>query len=316
MISEVRLSNYRIFKGSHCLELDDGKATVIVSANAAGKTSLLSSIYWCLYGQQREIDEDKCSILNLEVAESIEEGNSAQVSVAITIQSDDQTLVLCRSADFVKKSGSIVKEHEYTFINHSHDDTLFLTSVNNLFPRQYAPIFFWEDDYSYRIGRKIKLEEYFTLIEIDSIMQLANQIFNKIYFRPGQYELIYNNALLAKEIITGLCDCFPSADDSLMMNLSVFLAACLTVRKKQPTIGFPILVDSVLSHIQSERIKKPVDLLFYKSQFQIIMTLHKAIIEDLQMADTFSLQSCKVYEIKSNCDSSASIIDLDPQESV
>jgi len=69
-IKEIILNNYRVYQGSHSLafEKDSERNVYIISGNNGyGKTSLLTSLIWCLYGKNmQEVDDSfKRQILDM-----------------------------------------------------------------------------------------------------------------------------------------------------------------------------------------------------------------------------------------------------------
>jgi DNA sulfur modification protein DndD len=60
-IKEIELYNYRIYKGSNCIDLTSkGKQNIFVVSgrNGFGKTTFLMSMVWCLYGKNmQEVDD-------------------------------------------------------------------------------------------------------------------------------------------------------------------------------------------------------------------------------------------------------------------
>ena len=58
----LKLKNWMIYKGEQSIEFGSGNSniTVIFGENMHGKTSLLNSIRWCLYG--KAFDRQKSSI--------------------------------------------------------------------------------------------------------------------------------------------------------------------------------------------------------------------------------------------------------------
>ena len=47
-LKELKINNFRGFKGEHKLVFDDFEPTVLVGVNGAGKTSILEAIIGCL----------------------------------------------------------------------------------------------------------------------------------------------------------------------------------------------------------------------------------------------------------------------------
>lgn len=61
IIKEIELNNFRIYKGPNVIELslDENKNIFIISGrNGFGKTTLLMSLVWCLYGRQMQDVDD------------------------------------------------------------------------------------------------------------------------------------------------------------------------------------------------------------------------------------------------------------------
>lgn len=309
MIKELQITNFRSLKGTNRLEFaSETQTTEITAPNATGKTSLFSSIYWCFYGVLPEnVYCGTSPLLNIEVAEEMEEGSTSQVSVIVSVQIDDHTFSLCRSVEYVKRAGIVEKGCEYTYYNQSPNDRLFSETVNSFFPHEYSSLFFWLDDSFGKTGNRHRMEQLFTKKEINTIIGLANQYFSEIYFRPGQYELIYDKTPMLKENNVGYCEL--SQEDCIVLKLSLLLAACTTARNKQPNISFPIMIDSIFSCASIKRMKKAIELLF-NSQFQVILTNNHVLCDNKD--DGFHAQTIKAYEIKRNSDYSASIMVRNP----
>ena len=96
-LSELTLKNYRTYKAKNSLEFspDSSKPfTIIHGLNAEGKTSLLNSIHWCLYGKERaknkiqSTDEGE-GIVNSQIFENLGLGKSEETFVEIFIYKED-----------------------------------------------------------------------------------------------------------------------------------------------------------------------------------------------------------------------------------
>src|SRR5665647_2501029 len=61
IIKEIELYNFRIYKGVNLIDLKtDGKKNILIISgkNGFGKTTLLMSMVWCLYGRNmQEVDD-------------------------------------------------------------------------------------------------------------------------------------------------------------------------------------------------------------------------------------------------------------------
>lgn len=97
-LSQLTLKNYRTYKGEHIIEFspDPSKPfTIIHGLNAEGKTSLLNSIHWCLYGKERsknriQIMDEGEGIVNSQIFKNLELGKSEETFVEIFIYSNDR----------------------------------------------------------------------------------------------------------------------------------------------------------------------------------------------------------------------------------
>ena len=61
-ISKIKLNNFRIYQGENQIKLDaveDKNINIIAGKNGFGKTTFLTSLIWCFYGNLMVQVEDK-----------------------------------------------------------------------------------------------------------------------------------------------------------------------------------------------------------------------------------------------------------------
>ena len=97
-LTQLTLKNYRTYKGENTVEFSPDASkpfTIIHGLNAEGKTSLLNSIHWCLYGKERaknkiqSTDEGE-GIVNAQIFGNLGLGKSEETFVEIFIYKDDR----------------------------------------------------------------------------------------------------------------------------------------------------------------------------------------------------------------------------------
>ena len=121
LIANVSLRNYRAFAGeiNFELSLDPVKTiTIIHGEMGLGKTTILDSIYWCLYGKERskrgfDVDTEE-GIINTNVLENLNINKKEETFVEITLHDQDGIrLKIKRGIEFAKQVDSFEnKPHE------------------------------------------------------------------------------------------------------------------------------------------------------------------------------------------------------------
>ncbi|NWJ46938.1 MAG: AAA family ATPase [Chloroflexi bacterium] len=95
-IHHIRLRNYRQYLDAQIkFSTDpDRNLTLIQGFNGAGKSNLLNSITWCLYGEERHLQQDgkknQLPILNEKVYHSLNPGDLTKVEVELALGDDSQ----------------------------------------------------------------------------------------------------------------------------------------------------------------------------------------------------------------------------------
>lgn len=114
LIESITLKNFRQYKGMQTINfsIDQKKnVTVITGQNTCGKTTLVQSFIWCLYGITNFSDKE---ILNAEVKNEIERGlrhGRDNASVIVRLRHNDIDYIIERSQDYeVKSSGKTISE--------------------------------------------------------------------------------------------------------------------------------------------------------------------------------------------------------------
>jgi|GEM_PF-4228621 len=92
IIKRLILNNFRQFKGKSVIDfspIDEKHVTFVYASNGVGKTTLLSSIVWCLYGgEELEYVDQRNIFLNKSLFRSL--ANNSEMSVDVTLIFDDR----------------------------------------------------------------------------------------------------------------------------------------------------------------------------------------------------------------------------------
>ncbi|NLO72352.1 MAG: AAA family ATPase, partial [Porphyromonadaceae bacterium] len=101
----IRINNFKQFFGDHVAHfsmLEDKNVTIFHGKNGAGKTSLFSSITWCLYGEGEDSMGD---LLNRQVLSEMIEGEEQPVVVTLCFRHDNEEYLAERVKYFTKVDG-------------------------------------------------------------------------------------------------------------------------------------------------------------------------------------------------------------------
>ena len=105
LFKSIELENYRPYKGPEKIEFAYGQdnITIVQAVNDVGKTSLLNSFTWCLYGQEYYRVKGKEEIWNKSAVSDIDKGENVTVSVTINaIDKKNRPVIIKRTVKFKK----------------------------------------------------------------------------------------------------------------------------------------------------------------------------------------------------------------------
>lgn len=119
IIKSLTLANFRQYKGTHEIVFSTDKeknVTVVIGKNTSGKTTLVQSFLWCLYG---ECSFKTKEVLNVEVRNELYGPVGASVIVKIVLVHEDIEYVISRQQDFsVSENGAIKSTQAVMSIKH------------------------------------------------------------------------------------------------------------------------------------------------------------------------------------------------------
>lgn len=111
LIKRIEINNFRQFKGKQTIEFstdENRNITLVLGDNTSGKTTLLQSFLWCLYGEANFKTKD--ILLNQLVVNDISTKSvqqDAEVSVSINLLHEEHEYTIIRSQKYFGKNGSV-----------------------------------------------------------------------------------------------------------------------------------------------------------------------------------------------------------------
>jgi len=162
----IKLKNYRQYRDAFVdfsRTTEDANFVVIIGTTGSGKTNLLNSITWCLYGIEYNIREKSKALpkINLTAFDEMKEDDSSSVSVEIHMTADEnEKLIFRRELFFKKVNGKPVKipdfnskapdKSTFTLIRQIGNDMVPVDSpefiLNRLIPQSIEEYFFFDGE--------------------------------------------------------------------------------------------------------------------------------------------------------------------------
>ena len=156
-IHYLKLKNYRQYRDARIdFSVDSSKNfTIIQGANGAGKSNVLNAITWCLYGEERHLNEEAegLPLMNEKVYVELEPGTSAQVVVELGLGEEDLKYRIRREANaFRREDGDISIRVESEPIvsfrtrNDWRNSNQPTYTINQLVPEGISQFFFFDGE--------------------------------------------------------------------------------------------------------------------------------------------------------------------------
>lgn len=144
-LRQIDMCDFRQFYGLQTLKLsqdDDKNVTLVHAENGVGKTTLLNSVYWCLFGDVTPRFEQRSQLVNFE---AVAEGKN-EASVEVEFEFDGIIYQASRKYDRAESLSSFsVSEID----NGSHKALAAPeTFINSVIPREMAKYFFFDGEHA------------------------------------------------------------------------------------------------------------------------------------------------------------------------
>ena len=157
LIKSLKMENFRQFKETTAVTFScdpDKNVTIILGDNTFGKTTLLQAFNWCFY-ETVMFDNNPDFLLNLEVANGLNNGDSATVSVEICVIYNGVEYVITRSQQYIcsnkKVSGAQKSQVKVSYKQpdgqtESVRATEVKNVIENILPKDLSTYFFFDTE--------------------------------------------------------------------------------------------------------------------------------------------------------------------------
>ena len=114
IISKILINNFRQYR-DQIINLTpptkEKNFTIIQGTNGSGKSNLLNSITWCLYGEEIHRAEkfEGLPLLNTFTSKNMQNGDKERVKVEIHMKDDENLFIFRRCQEYEMKNGKIKK---------------------------------------------------------------------------------------------------------------------------------------------------------------------------------------------------------------
>lgn len=161
IIKSLKLNNFRQFTGEQTISFSldpQKKATLVIAENGTGKTTIIESFSWILYGTYKIK-----TILNTEIKEKMTSGDSTTVSGEIVLIHLGKEYQIIRTQKFTKSGIGVKQDNSILRILYKDENGLSKElrgidaekEVNNIVPEELFPYFFFKGESIEKIGREI-----------------------------------------------------------------------------------------------------------------------------------------------------------------
>lgn len=160
IIKQIKLNNFRQFKGEHIIEFSTNKeknVSVILGKNTCGKTTIVGAFIWCLYGLN--ILKEPKTLLNNILAKELPSVQSPyaykDVSVEVILQHEKNTYIILRTQRFQLTQTDSVRgntpELKVSIIDKSGETSPVnpvdcQTVINGILPQSLSDYFFFDGE--------------------------------------------------------------------------------------------------------------------------------------------------------------------------
>lgn len=182
LLKSLYLKNFRQFKGKNNIDFatdDEKNVTVILGKNTSGKTTLIQSFYWILYGKTSFETSD--FLLNLDIVKDLKPGDKAKVTGELNLKHNDKDFLIRREQDYFRvNSGEIEKENARFTIQHKLENGQWKylrtsdreDTINKILPEDLSDYFFFNGERISEIGENNKYGKKDISEAVESILGL------------------------------------------------------------------------------------------------------------------------------------------------
>lgn len=192
IIKSIKFSDFRPFIGEQKIDFtcDDDKNVVVVLAKiASGKTTLILSFIWCLYGISKFEHPDE--ILNSKVESMMDINDKKDASVEVSLEHEGKVYTIRRTNTYRKQTNGIavqdgMSKFSVTYVDENGEthscgkNTLELNqTINTIMPQDLSSYFFFEGEKSNAVSTKDISDAVKRLIGLDTYTNMMQHLHGK-----------------------------------------------------------------------------------------------------------------------------------------
>ena len=166
IIKKVKYKDFRPFFGEQEIDFtcgEDKNVVVVLAQNTVGKTTIILSFIWCLYGENNF--EDPITLLNKDVADALPENGKGTASVEIILEYENREYTIRREKTYRKAPNGLLWADAENFVATYVDDNgetrpcgkydfELNETINSIIPKDLSEFFFFEGEKSNTVERK------------------------------------------------------------------------------------------------------------------------------------------------------------------
>lgn len=185
LINSIEVTNFRVFEGKQRMDFSadrEKNVTIILADNGTGKTTLGQAFSWCLYGETTFKKAN--DLLSFSVRDSLAIGDTATVSVELSITHKGTDFFIARSQEYRKDSNCKFTAYSPVLhVSHKEKDgqVEYVESerdkeeiVNRIMPHSISSYFFFDGERVEKMGNEIqkgRSDEF--KIAVDNLLGLS-----------------------------------------------------------------------------------------------------------------------------------------------
>ena len=163
ILKSLAFENFRQYKGKNRIQFStnaEKNITIVLGENTSGKTTLLQSLYYCLYGVVNFDKKTSNDLLNAEVISKMNTGDTSSVHIEVELIHKNIEYTIKRKVDYKKMSEKIQEIMNKQTIVYKNSDGIskfidekdLKKTIENILPEKLAPYFFFDAERVRTIG--------------------------------------------------------------------------------------------------------------------------------------------------------------------
>ena len=161
IIKSLTLENFRQFRDVQTITFstdEKKKSTLVIAKNHTGKTTIIESFSWILYGKT-----SLTSVLNSSIKDSLDSGETTSVSGSISLTHSKKDYVVTRTQNFTKSGRGISQDNSVLTVEYKTPEGIKKEirgidaekEINTIIPYDLFSYFFFKGEHIEKIGREI-----------------------------------------------------------------------------------------------------------------------------------------------------------------